>query len=94
MIYACHEFLLWAAVATGFIAAILWYASAIMYEPSVGTSGYGALVGGVVVVPGPWKGTRADLIGTLQKQSRMNKWAAMVTGISILTQAISGVVNQ
>lgn len=93
MSHVIHEFLIWGAVATGFIAAILWYASTVVYEPSVGTSGFGALLDGDLVVPGPRKGTRADLIGSLQKQSGMSKRAAIVTGISILMQAMSGVVS-
>jgi hypothetical protein len=46
------------------------------------------LVGGFLVVPGPKNGTRADLIGTLQKQSKMNKYAAIVTAFSVGLQAL------
>jgi hypothetical protein len=56
--------------------------------PSPDTKGWGALVGGIVVVPGI-KGERLDLVGTLRKQWLWNRRAASATAAAAVLTAIA-----
>ena len=66
-----HGILSYGGAVTSVIAAFLWVKSTTEKALSPDTSGWGALVGGMVVVPGP-KGERIDLMGHFQTQSIWN----------------------
>ena len=69
------------------VAALFWIKSTLVKVLSPDTSGWGALIGGMVVVPGP-NDERLDLVGTLKQQSIWNKRAAIATAVAV---ALTGV---
>lgn len=83
-----HSLLSWASVVASVVTAGLWVAATQAKELSVGTSGWGALVGGMVVVEGP-HGERLDLVGTMRKQSSWNARAAWASAVAALLLALS-----
>jgi hypothetical protein len=83
-----HAILSWAGAIASIIAALFWIISASTKVISEGTSGWGALIGGYLVVPGP-KGERVDLTQTLQKQWRWNKWAAITTAVAAVLLGVA-----
>lgn len=83
-----HTILSWAGAAIYILAALLWIKSPTEKVLSPNTSGWGALVGGLVVVPGP-KGERLDLIGTFHKQSLWNARAAKATALAALLSGVA-----
>jgi hypothetical protein len=83
-----HTVLLWGGSATSVIAGLLWTKATEAKALSSDTSGWGALIGGMVVVPGP-KNERLDLVGTLKKQSLWNAWAARATAVAAVLTGIA-----
>lgn len=87
------QFCAWLGAIFAVISAIFWVRSTIVSKPaSEGSAGWGALLGGEVVVPGP-KGERLDLAGTLLLQSKWNKYAALATAVTAVLTAL-GLVFQ
>ena len=83
-----HAILLFGGAAVSILAAILWIMSATAQVTSEGTSGWGALIGGFVVVPGV-RGERIDLVPTLRKQWMWNKWAAVATAVAAVLSGLA-----
>jgi hypothetical protein len=78
----------WLAALTSVTAAALWITSTTVSVLSPDTKGWGALVGGMVVVPGI-SGERLDLVGTLRKQWLWNRRAASATAVAAVLTAIA-----
>ena len=81
------HFVLNTLVATAsLLAAGLWYKSATVQVLSPNTSGWGSLVGGYIVVPGP-RNERVDLVQTVRLQSIWNRRAAVSAALAALLAA-------
>jgi hypothetical protein len=63
-----HSILTWFGAGMSVVAALFWIKSTLVKVLSPDTSGWGALIGGMVVVPGP-NDERLDLVGTLKQQA-------------------------
>jgi hypothetical protein len=82
-----HAALSWSTAITAIAAAACWIWSARILVLSNNTQGWGALVGGYMVVKGP-NGERVDLVETLKGQWVWNTRAATLTGCSALCLAL------
>lgn len=75
----------------GAMSAFCWVMSArseVAARPD--TAGVGALLGGDIIIKNT-AGERIDLIDTMAKQSKWNRWAAVSAAIAAGAQALSGV---
>ena len=86
-----HQSLVWGTVIAAATSASFWIISARAKVLSEGTSGFGALVGGYLVVPGP-KGERIDLIHSVRKQSIWNTRAAFASAATAVLTALQNVL--
>jgi hypothetical protein len=71
---ALHDLLVWLSVASGFIAALLWFYASSISVPTDIKSAYGALLG------------VEEMSAGFKKQARWNAIAAAVTGVAALFQ--------
>ncbi len=80
------SWLSWAAVIGGFSSAYLWYrASKIIIRRGDPRSKGGILTG----VRGDPTGEPVDVYSTVVEGARVNQWAALATGATVLLQAIA-----
>ncbi|WP_234682994.1 hypothetical protein [Bradyrhizobium monzae] len=81
--------LAWLSVPMGILSAVLWYQAPVVVV-SEGDSK--DLPGYYLGMNHPWAkkaGKQISLVGTMAEASRLNKWAALATGITILLQALA-----
>jgi hypothetical protein len=65
------------AVATAFIAAVLWFRASLIHVPTQIGSGYGSLVG------------VEEMSAGFEKQARWNAFAAAMTGVAAVFQGVA-----
>jgi len=78
--------MLWASAISGLIAAVLWFIATVIkvdYKDIV-KNGFTE-----AAITENENGRKADVLRTAKLQTAWNRWAAFVTGVSMLAQAIS-----
>ncbi len=79
---------MWVAVATGLVAACLWYGSTLVTTPPTPErSGADGMTDASITIEEG--GKTYDFFATLKRQARWNRCAALFTAISVGCQAVS-----